>query len=96
MIKQLGCIALTLSLLACQQVPAPATTMATVSQTPANDEVKTATTASPDKVVCEQSRTTGSFIKSKRCRTVAQIEEERKDAQSAMQGIRSTTGSKGN
>ncbi|WP_337880718.1 hypothetical protein [Rheinheimera sp.] len=91
MLKQSGCVLIALLLAACQQTPKTEQGAATNTTTEKAAAIKTAQHADNNKLVCEQSRTTGSLIKGKRCRTKQRIEEERRDSQEMIEGIRANS-----
>jgi len=81
-------IAATLTLTAC----ASATKQDVVQQRVESAEVKSETQAQVTKVdmsekVCEYTRATGTMLKTKRCRTRAQIEVDRETAKDTMKAI---------
>ncbi len=88
MLKQASCVLAALLLAACQQTGTPAPATAQTNNTEQSADVKVASNDDGNKVVCDKSREMGTFIKSKRCRTKNRINEERRDAQDMMEGMR--------
>lgn len=59
--------------------------------TVANQTASQSASQSDDtKLICEFTRSTGSMLKNKRCRTLAQIEAEREEARNAMNTLHSS------
>lgn len=56
------------------------------------DGAQTASTGQADKaeLICQNTRSTGSMLKNKRCRTKEQIEAEREEARNTMNSIHSS------